>query len=188
VRYPLVELATGVVFAAIGWGLGPHWSVAGFCVVAATLVALVTIERDGQTPPSSVAVMGTTIATVLLLAAGTADRHWSRVAGVAIAVAGAGVLVLAIGRLVPIDAPGPATASPWPAATPALLPVGAALGWLGPPYVVEGLAATVVVWVSGRLAQRLRPGTHRGVLVLAFAVGVVVALATAVARSRVTGI
>ena len=55
VRYPLVELTTGIVFAAVGWGLGPHWAVAGSCVLAATLIALVAIERDGLAPPMSVA-------------------------------------------------------------------------------------------------------------------------------------
>jgi hypothetical protein len=107
---------------------------------------------------------------------------------VAIAVAVAGLLVMAIDRLVPDDAPGPTDQSSWRAATPVLLPVGAALGWLGAPYVLEGLAATVVIFVTGRLTQRLRPGVHRGVLALAFAVGVVVAVATAVARSSATGI
>ena len=63
IRYPLVELATGIVFAAVGWGLGPHWAVAGFCVLGATFVALVTVERDGLAPPLPVAVVGTSLAT-----------------------------------------------------------------------------------------------------------------------------
>jgi len=80
-RYPLVESATAVVFAAVGWGLGPHWAVAGFCVLAASLIALVAIEADGLPPPLSVAGIGTGLGAALLLGAGVADRRWSHVVG-----------------------------------------------------------------------------------------------------------
>jgi len=187
VRYPLVELATGVVFAAVGWGLGPHWAVAGFCVVAATLVALVTVERDGLAPPLSVAVTGSALAVALLVAAGLADRRWPHVIGVVVGSVVASVLVAASGR----RRAQTVGTSPWMAAAPALLPVGAALGWLGPVAVGVGLATALVVLVAVRVAHHRRPssapGAVRGVLTLALAVGVAAATAAATAVSTGVG-
>ncbi len=180
VRYPLVESATGIAFAAIGWGLGPHWAVAGYCVLAATLVALVAIERDGLAPTLSVAVVGTAIAVALLVAAGVADRRWSHVVGVVTGVVVAGALVAATRHR-----PRRVDPSPWWAAAPVLLPVGAALGWLGPAYAGEGLAGTAVVLLALRGVRAApaspSPGQGGAVLALALAAGVVVATAVAVA-------
>jgi leader peptidase (prepilin peptidase) / N-methyltransferase len=180
VRYPLVELATGIVFATVGWGLGPHWAVAGFCVLAATLVALVAIERDGLEPPISVAATGTIIATAALVAAGVADRRWAHVVGVTVGTAVATVVIAVTRR----KRAGSGEASSWTAAAPVALPVGAALGWLGPLYAGEGLAAAALVWLVTRAVRRGRPsapGRVRGVCGLALASGVVVATVIAVA-------
>jgi leader peptidase (prepilin peptidase)/N-methyltransferase len=179
VRYPLVELGTGVVFAGVGWGFGAHWAVAGYCVLGATLVALVAIERDGLAPTPSVAVVGTAIAVALLVAAGAADRRWSHVVGVVTGAVVAGALVASTRRRTRVDP------APWSTAAPVLLPVGAALGWLGPAYVGEGLASAAVVLlaVRGVRSARTSPssGPSRDVLALALAAGVVVATAVAVA-------
>jgi leader peptidase (prepilin peptidase)/N-methyltransferase len=188
VRYPLVEMATGLVFALVGWGLGPHWAVAGFCALAGTLIALVAIERDGFAPPLSVGLVGTAIAGALLLAAGVADRRWTHVAGTVIGIAVAGVLIVATrtGR-----STHEVETSPWIAAAPVLLPVGSALGWLGPAYVGEGLAtAAVAMLVVGGLRhgrKALSPDADRGVLCLALAAGVVVATVVAVALGAGVG-
>ena len=179
-RYPLVELGTGIVFAAVAWGLGPHPAVAGFCVLAATLVALVAIERDGLAPPWSVALVGTAVATALLLGAGAAGRLWPHLIGLAGGVVVAGALVVAANR------PGAdRSRAPWRSAAPVVLPVGAALGWLGPAYVGEGLAAAVVVVlvapVMGHRHRSRAGAVVPGVLGLALALGAVVATVTAVA-------
>jgi leader peptidase (prepilin peptidase)/N-methyltransferase len=180
VRYPLVELGTGIVFAGVAWGLGPHPAVAGFCALAATLVALVAIERDGLAPPLSVALVGTAVATALLLGAGAADRRWPHLIGLAGGVVVAGALVVVANR--PDADRGRA---PWRSAAPVVLPVGAALGWLGPAYVGEGLAAAAVVVLVApvvRHRHRSRAGEGvPGVLGLALALGAVVATVTAVA-------
>ena len=55
-RYPLVELLTAIVFAAIGFvvgltGLSIGWSVAAmiiFCLVAAVIISVVAIRIDGR--------------------------------------------------------------------------------------------------------------------------------------------
>ena len=125
IRYPLVELATALVFAAVGWGLGPHWAVPGFCVLAATLVALVAVEGDGLAPPLAVAVIGTGIAIALLIGAGAADRRWAHVAGLIIAVVVAAVAVILGRRARPVGTDS------WTGSLPVLLPAAAALGMAG---------------------------------------------------------
>lgn len=174
IRYPLVELGTAAVFAAVGWGLGPHWAVPGFCVLAATLVALVAVERDGLAPPLSVAVIGTAIAAVFLVAGGAADRRWTHVFGLAVGLVVATALVIVSHRF----GPGSAETVPWRVTAPVLLPVGAVLGWLGPVYGGAGLALIVVLLVAVGI---VRPIGGRGLLATALAVGAVVATVLAVA-------
>jgi hypothetical protein len=179
-------LATGAAFAAVGWGLGPHWAVAGSCVVAATLIALVAIEGDGLAPPASVAVVGTALGGALLIGAAVADRRWSHVVGVVVGLAVAGTAVAVIRR----RRPRPVEPSPWAAAA-VLLPAGAAFGWLGPVYAGAGLATTAVVLVAIALARPARQpkagGPVRGVVGVALAAGVVVATVIAVALGAGVG-
>lgn len=52
-RYPLVELATGALFAAIGWRFGPMPAVLAWCLFAAVLVALSGIDWDTTLLPDS---------------------------------------------------------------------------------------------------------------------------------------
>jgi leader peptidase (prepilin peptidase)/N-methyltransferase len=176
VRYPLIELGTGISFAAVGWGFGPHWAVAGFCVLAATLIALVAVERDGLVPPLSVAVTGSVIAIGLLVGAAVADRRWAHLVGVLTGSAIAAVLV-AVARRVGVG--------PWADAGPVLLPVAAALGWLGPIYAAEGLGSAVIVTGAVQLARRGRStpsaDPDSGVIGLALGVGAAVATVIAVA-------
>ncbi len=45
-RYPMVELATGAMFALVGWHLGAHWTTLLWCGVTAVLIALALIDWD----------------------------------------------------------------------------------------------------------------------------------------------
>ncbi len=146
------------MFAAVGWGFGPHWAVAGFCVLGATFVALVTVESDGLAPPLPVAAVGTSLATALLVAAGVADRRWSHVLGVLVGAGAGTVIVAALERA----RGGLRHRFSWLAASPVLLPTGAALGWLGPASAAEGLAAAGLVWLVGRIIPAVRTSGRSG--------------------------
>ena len=52
-RYPLIEIATGVLFAALGWRIGAVPVVLLWCAFAATLVALSVIDWDTTLLPDN---------------------------------------------------------------------------------------------------------------------------------------
>lgn len=53
VRYPVVELATGLLFALLAWRFGSHLGVLAWCLFAALLVALTGIDWDTTLLPDS---------------------------------------------------------------------------------------------------------------------------------------
>jgi hypothetical protein len=94
----------------------------------------------------------------------------------AIALTAAAALIVAgrRSRLVGADS--------WKGSLPVLLPVAAALGWLGPAYGAEGVATTVVSLLAIRAFSRRRQLGHQGAwLGVALATGAVVATVVAVA-------
>ena len=52
-RYPLVEAATGALFAAIGWRFGAQPAAALYCALVAVLVALTLIDWDTTVLPDA---------------------------------------------------------------------------------------------------------------------------------------
>lgn len=55
-RYPLIELATGLLFAAAGWRFGAHPVALMWCGVLATLLALSAIDWDTTLLPDDITV------------------------------------------------------------------------------------------------------------------------------------
>ncbi len=53
IRYPLVELLTGVLFAVVGWRVGAQPAALLWCAVVAALVALALIDWDTTLLPDS---------------------------------------------------------------------------------------------------------------------------------------
>jgi leader peptidase (prepilin peptidase)/N-methyltransferase len=51
VRYPLVELATGVLFALAAWKFGPHPATLAWCAAIALLVSMALIDLDTKYLP-----------------------------------------------------------------------------------------------------------------------------------------
>jgi len=174
-RYPVVEAATGALFAAVAWVLGPHWGVPGMCVLGATVLALAAIELDGMAPPASVSLVGTALGAVLLSAAALADRRWWHLGGLwtGIAVAAG---VVAAGTLA-ARRRGVTLTPLW-----ALIPAGAVMGWVGGVGLAVGVATSAVSLVGASVFLRTRMSTRQGQpqkvsgLALAAAVGSAAAL------------
>lgn len=53
-RYPLIELGTGLLFAALGWRLGPAPTTLIWCAAAAALIALAAIDWDTTWLPDKI--------------------------------------------------------------------------------------------------------------------------------------
>jgi leader peptidase (prepilin peptidase) / N-methyltransferase len=68
-RYPAVELATGAVFTLVAWGGHGTLATAGYCCLAASMIAVLLIELGGRRAPLSVAAIGAGLGLVLLTSA-----------------------------------------------------------------------------------------------------------------------
>lgn len=77
VRYPLVELGTGVLFALVVWHFGVTWTVLAYLYLAAIAVALALIDLDTRRLPNAIVLPSYPVTLVLLAAAswGTGDWH-----------------------------------------------------------------------------------------------------------------
>ena len=72
-----MELTTGILFALVTWAWDGRILSAGYCILAATMVAVGLIEYGGQRAPLSVAAIGSGIALLLIVAAAGWEDHWS---------------------------------------------------------------------------------------------------------------
>jgi leader peptidase (prepilin peptidase)/N-methyltransferase len=102
-RYPLVELLTGVAFAAVAlrfapWealerpmpaALGPIAETLAFAVLAAVGIALAWIDIDTQRLPDAIVLPSYPVVAALLLAAAASTGEWGSLLR---ALAGAGIL------------------------------------------------------------------------------------------------
>ncbi len=171
-RYPLVELLTGALFAALALSLPTVASVAPLDAVVAGVLATALIDLDGlEVPPSigwaTLACGGTLVA----VSVATSDPHrlgWAAIdAGAAIAACG---LHIGTGRIARGDLQAAALASSagW----------GFAAGWVAQ----GGGLAIGVVWALLALAGWLRgEGARRGMIAAAGAVSIVTIVAGAIA-------
>jgi leader peptidase (prepilin peptidase)/N-methyltransferase len=152
-RYPLVELATGLLFAVVAWRFGSTPYAAAGLVVAATGVALFMIDLDHRRLPFAI-TGAMAVGAVLALAIDVA-RHGPVPVPVALASAAiwlavyGGIWLVTAGRGMGLG-------------DVALAPVlGLVLGWLGLGPALVGLgagfvigAAVGVVLVAGGVARR----------------------------------
>ena len=56
IRYPLVELLTGILFALVAWRYGWTWYTVGACLFTAYVVAMTFIDADTQLLPDELTV------------------------------------------------------------------------------------------------------------------------------------
>jgi leader peptidase (prepilin peptidase)/N-methyltransferase len=180
VRYPLVELATGALFAAVGWRFGPTAAAMLWCGAVAALVALAAIDWDTTVLPDAL--------TLPLL--------W------------AGILAAALGYTIPLPTAvwGAVTGylSLWSVYWLFKLTTGkegmgygdfkllAALGaWLGwqmiVPIVLLASVIGAVVGIAMKVSSTLREGRHVPFGPFLAGAGIVVMLAGAPTVLRVLG-
>ena len=94
-RYPAVELLTGLVFVAIAARFGPTWWTTLYCLFAAALIAAALIDHDHQIIPDSISLGGLAVALVVVPAIGalTGGRYLDvLIRSTSGALVGAGVL------------------------------------------------------------------------------------------------
>ncbi len=72
-RYPAVELATGIVFAAVAWRFGESWMTPLGALFAAALIAAALIDFDHQIIPDEISLGGLAASLVLAPAARVLD-------------------------------------------------------------------------------------------------------------------
>lgn len=65
-RYPAVELLTGLLFVAVAWRFGPTWWTTIHCLFVAALIAAALIDLDHQIIPDSISLGGMTLALALV--------------------------------------------------------------------------------------------------------------------------
>lgn len=75
-RYPLVELATGLLFAGFALKLGLHVELLAYLYLAAVGVALAMIDFDHKRLPDALTLPSYPVAIALFAAAGAVDGHW----------------------------------------------------------------------------------------------------------------
>jgi leader peptidase (prepilin peptidase) / N-methyltransferase len=78
-RYPLVEAATGVLFAAVTWrmlAIDMPWALAAFLYLAAAGLALAMIDIDVKRLPDRIVLPSYAIVAVLLTVAALGEHDW----------------------------------------------------------------------------------------------------------------
>ncbi|WP_343048105.1 prepilin peptidase [Cellulomonas humilata] len=75
-RYPLVELGTGLLFAAVGWWAGLSAELPAFLYLAGISVALTFIDLDTHRLPDAIVLPAYPVGLVLLSLASWANDDW----------------------------------------------------------------------------------------------------------------
>jgi len=90
VRYPLVEAATGVLFAAVTWRLlavDLPWALPAYLYLAAAGVALAMIDIDVKRLPNTIVLPSYAVVAILLTIAALGEQEWWPLARAAIGAA-----------------------------------------------------------------------------------------------------
>jgi leader peptidase (prepilin peptidase) / N-methyltransferase len=165
-RYPAVELTTGLVFALVAWEWRGTLPTAGYCFLAASMIAVLLIEFAGHRAPLAVAGIGTGLSLPFLAAAAIWDSNWRTLVG---PLAGALVGLAAVSMLRWFD---PTARDPRTSGRSALVLAGCWLGGTGADPIVAAAvvgvgAYTLCVlasWVSSRQRVRAAAGGPASVL------------------------
>ena len=144
-RYPAVEMATGIVFALVTWDWHGSAIAAGYCCLAAATIAVALIEYGGKRAPLAVAAIGTTTGQLIIIGGAGWEGTWSVVVGSLIGTA------LAMGIFGILRITDPECTDPRGHGRSVLLMAGCWVGGLGiGPTVAGG-----VVWIISYFACML---------------------------------
>ena len=141
-RYPLVELATGTVFASTTWALNGTVIAAAYCILAASMIAVGLIEYGGQRAPLSVAAVGTALALAVIVVGGGWQQRWATVVGSLVGT------VVAVAVYAFLQHRDPDSGDPRGHGRSALLMAGCWSGGLGLGATVAGFACWIAVYLS----------------------------------------
>jgi leader peptidase (prepilin peptidase)/N-methyltransferase len=142
VRYPLVELSTGVTFVLVTWAWHGTVVAAAYCVLAAGMIAVGLIEYGGQRAPLSIAALATSVAQLTILIGAGWQHHWRTVGG---SLVGTAVALMLYGALRRLD---PECLDPRGHGRSALLIAGCWIGGLGAIPLAVGAAAWTVTYLA----------------------------------------
>jgi leader peptidase (prepilin peptidase) / N-methyltransferase len=163
IRYPAVELANGLVFALVAWAWRGTLPAAGYCCLAATMIAILLVECSGHRAPLAMAGIGTSVALPFFAVAAIWEEDWPTVVG---PFAGA---VIALAVLTILRRLDPKARDPRTSGRSALLIAGC---WLGGMKAEPVVAAVVVgagtytlcalaAWASSQQRVRVTSGGTR---------------------------
>jgi prepilin signal peptidase PulO-like enzyme (type II secretory pathway) len=190
VRYPGVELSTGVLFALVTWAWAGTIVSAAYCALVASMVAVSLIEYGGKRAPLSVAAIGTGIAELTIVVGAGWHHYWHIVIG---SLVGS---LIAAGIYAILRATDPECTDPRGHGRSALLIAGCWVGGLGfGPAAVGGgfwiatyFICLVGIWALNR--EYVGPSVARkpvGSVPPVFATPLVSAIALALAASLIAG-
>ncbi len=151
VRYPLVELGCGLLFAAIGWRFGPQPVALLWCAFAATLVAASLVDWDTTLLPDNI--------TLPLLWAGLLASWWGATLPLPDAVLGAAAGYLSLWSVYWLFKLATGKEGMGYGDFKLLAALGA---WLGPqmllPIILGASALGALIGVGMKLTSALREG------------------------------
>lgn len=75
-RYPLIEIGTGLLFAAVGARFGADWALPAFLVFVASLLAVSIIDLEHLIVPNRIVAATLAVCLPLLAVAAAVDDDW----------------------------------------------------------------------------------------------------------------
>ena len=186
-RYPGVELTTGITFALVTWGWHGDAISAGYCCLAAAMIGITLIEYDGKRAPLVIAAIGTGAGQLIIIGTAGWEDMWPVAVG---SLVGATIAIGIFGTLRVAD---PECTDPRGRGRSALLVAGPWLGGLGlgptavgaTAWVVSYFACMLIFWARRAKVEAQRRPSVGGQFHPVVATPLVSALALAMAVSLV---